>query len=379
MILYATQKITNQDKTSVKKVLNSKFLTRGPLTKKFENKISKICNVKYSLSLNSASSGLHLACLAIGLKKGDLVWTVTNTYAATANAALHCGCSIDFVDIDSETYNISVEKLKKKLEDFKKNKKKLPKVLIIVHFAGNPCDMKKIHDLSKIYKFKIIEDSSHALGAKYSNSIIGDCKFSEMNIFSFHPVKIITTGEGGMITTNNKKYFEKLKMLRSNGIIKNFKNKPDWYYEQRSIGFNFHMTEIQASLGITQLQNLRSWINKRNKIASEYNKYLNPLSIKTPTVTINSNSSFHLYVIMLENKKLRDGLFKFLKKKKIQCNFHYIPLYKHPFYKMKKSNFLKFYNSEIYYEKALSLPMHPGISTKQVKMISNAIESYLKK
>ncbi len=378
MILYATQKITNQDKTAVNKVLNSNFLTRGPLTKKFENKISKICKVKYSLSLNSASSGLHLACLAIGLKKGDLVWTVTNTYAATANAAFHCGCSVDFVDIDIGTYNISVEKLKKKLENFKKNKKKLPKVLIVVHFGGNPCDMKKIYKLSKIFKFKIIEDSSHALGAKYSNTLIGDCKFSEMNIFSFHPVKIITTGEGGMITTNNKKYFEKLKMLRSNGIVKNFKNKPDWYYEQRSIGFNFHMTEIQASLGITQLKNLKSWINMRNKIALEYNKNFESLSIITPSVAINSTSSFHLYVIMLKNKKLRDGLFKFLKKNKIQCNFHYIPLYRHPFYKMKKKRFLQFYDSEIYYEKALSLPMHPGISIKQVKIISNAIRSYLK-
>ena len=379
MIRYATQKITKKDKLSVSKVLSSKYLTRGPITNKFEKKVSQVCNAKYCLSLNSASSGLHLACLAIGLKKNDLVWIPTNTYAATANAAIHCGCKIDFIDIDILTYNISIHGLKKKLEIFKKKKLKLPKAIIVVHFAGNPCDMKEIYNLSKIYKFKIIEDSSHAIGAKYFNSLIGDCKYSEISVFSFHPVKIITTAEGGMITTNKIKYFEKLKMLRSNGIIKNLKNKPSWYYEQRLTGFNFHMNEIQAGLGISQLSNLKHWINVRNKIAKEYNKRLSLLPIKTPLISNKSKSSFHLYVIILKNKKNRDGLFNFLKNKKIQCNLHYIPLYRHPYYKIKKKNFSKYYNSEVYYKCALTLPMHPGISIKQIKIISENIKSYFNK
>jgi len=265
------------------------------------------------------------------------------------------------------------------LEIFKKKKLKLPKAIIVVHFAGNPCDMKEIYNLSKIYKFKIIEDSSHAIGAKYFNSLIGDCKYSEISVFSFHPVKIITTAEGGMITTNKIKYFEKLKMLRSNGIIKNLKNKPSWYYEQRLTGFNFHMNEIQAGLGISQLSNLKHWINVRNKIAKEYNKRLSLLPIKTPLISNKSKSSFHLYVIILKNKKNRDGLFNFLKNKKIQCNLHYIPLYRHPYYKIKKKNFSKYYNSEVYYKCALTLPMHPGISIKQIKIISENIKSYFNK
>ena len=373
MIRYATQKITSKDKIKVNKVLSSNFLTRGPVTKKFENKIANLCNSKYSISLNSASSGLHLACLAIGLKKNDVVWTTSNTYAATANAAINCGCVIDFVDINIRSYNISIENLKKKL---KNSKKKLPKALIVVHFAGNPCDMEEIYRLSKIYKFKIIEDSSHALGARYKNSLIGDCKYSEINVFSFHPVKIITTGEGGMITTNKKKYYEKIKMLRSNGIIKNIKNKPSWYYEQRILGFNFHMNEIQAGLGISQLGNLKKWIKIRNKIAVYYNKNLKYLPLKIPLLENNKLSSFHLYVILLKNKKDRDGLFSFLKKKKIQCNFHYIPLYRHPFYKNLKFQIRDFKNSELYYKKALSLPMHPNISYKQLKYITNKIQSY---
>ena len=375
MIEYSTQFIPTEDLKFLNKILKKKFLTQGPLTEKFEKEVGKLCDAKYSISVNSASSGLHLACMVIGLKNGDIVWTTANTFAATANAPLHCGCKVDFVDIDIATYNISLKALIKKLELAKKNKK-LPKAIIVVHFAGNPCEMIEIYKLSKIYKFKIIEDASHALGAKYKLSKIGDCKYSDLVVFSFHPVKIITTAEGGMIMTKNKSYYNELKMLRTNGITRDIPKKQSWYYEQKMIGFNYRINEIQAALGISQLLNLKKWIKKRNLIGKIYNKNLKDLPIELPHVKKGNTSSFHLFVVLLKNSKFRDQLFQYLKKKKINCNFHYIPLYRHPFYKNKKINFKEFHNTEYYYARALSIPMHVQLDEKKINFISKNIKSF---
>ena len=312
MIQYATQFIPDQDINYFKQILQKKFLTQGPIVEKFEKKIRNICNdVKYSVSVNSASSGLHLSCKVLNLKKNDIVWTTPNTFAATANAAIHCDCIIDFVDIELNSFNLSVDALEKKLIKSKKIKK-LPKALIVVHFAGNPCDMFQIKKFSKIYKFKIIEDASHALGARYKNSKVGDCKYSDLTVFSFHPVKIITTAEGGMITTNNKQYYERLKMFRTNGITRKISKKanmPSWYYEQQTIGYNYRMNEIQSALGIAQLRNLKNWIKVRNNIAVEYIKKLHNFSLKLPFVDKDKISSYHLFVVLLKNHKRRNQLF----------------------------------------------------------------------
>ena len=377
MIDYASQFITRNDINSINKILRNKFLTQGPITLKFENKISKLCNAKYSVSVNSASSGLLLACKVLNLKKNDIVWTTPNTFAATANAALHCQCLIKFIDIDLDTYNISIKELEKNLIKSKMNNN-LPKAIIVVHFAGNPVEMSKVYKLSKKYKFKIIEDASHALGSKYKNSIIGDCKYSDLTVFSFHPIKIITTAEGGMITTNKKSYYEKLKMLRTNGITRNLLNKSKktpWYYEQRLLGFNFRMNEIQSGLGLSQLKNLKKWIKRRNEISSLYIDKLKKLPIKLPTVNKYSLSSFHLFVVMLKNKKIRNKLFNYLKLKKINCNYLYIPLYRQPFYK-KNIDKKYFNNMELYYSTSLALPIHIKLNNKEIKYIISSIKKF---
>jgi len=382
MIQYATQFIPDKDINYFNKILQKKFLTQGPIVEKFEKKVRDVCNnVKYSVSVNSASSGLHLSCKVLNLKKNDIVWTSPNTFAATANAAIHCDCIIDFVDIELNSFNLSVEALEKKLIKSKKNKK-LPKALIVVHFAGNPCDMIQIKKLSKKYNFKIIEDASHALGAKYYATKIGDCKYSDLTVFSFHPVKIITTAEGGMITTNNKQYYKKLKMLRTNGINRDIPkqlNKPSWYYEQKTIGYNYRMNEIQSALGISQLRNLTNWIKIRNDIAKIYIKKLSNFSIKLPIINKGKISSYHLFVVLLKDNKKRNELFTYLKKKKINCNLHYIPLYRHPYYKKNKFNFSDYPNTEYYYKRAISLPMHVQLNHLKINFITKNIIDFLKR
>ena len=283
MFPYSRQSIYKKDILSVVRVLKSDFLTQGPLVNKFEKKILNYVKAKYAVATNSGSSALHIACLALNLKKGDIVWTVPNTFAATANCALLCGAKVDFVDIDKNTWNMCVRSLEKKLQ---KEKNKLPKIVIPVHFAGQPTEQKKIWELSKKFKFKIIEDASHSLGAKHFIEPVGSCKWSDITVFSFHPVKIITTGEGGMATTNNKKYSDQMKIFLSNGIVKDSKlfkfkkkNQP-WYYEYQKTGFNYRMNEISASIGISQLSRLKGFLKKRNNIAKLYKKILDKLFIR---------------------------------------------------------------------------------------------------
>jgi UDP-4-amino-4,6-dideoxy-N-acetyl-beta-L-altrosamine transaminase len=366
-IPYSRQSISKKDIKEVSSVLKSDFLTTGPKVEEFEKKLKKIFLSKYSLVLNSATSALHVACMSLDLKKNEYLWTSPISFVASSNCALYCGANVDFVDIDPNTFNISVENLEKKLKITKKNK--LPKILVIVHLAGHPVDLKRIRYLSLKYNFKIIEDASHAVGSIYNRSKIGDCKYSDICIFSFHPVKIITTGEGGSILTNSKKIFKKASILRSHGIDKNIKNKKDpWFYDQKSLGYNYRMNDIEAALGLSQLSRLNKFVNQRNKIANIYKKNLNK-NIKLQSILPNSKSSMHLFIICLK-EKLKIKVFNSLKKNGINTNLHYKPIYRNSFYKRYNFNKNNFKNSEKYYKEAITLPLYYDLKkAHQMKII----------
>ena len=376
-IPYSRQSISADDIKSVNRVLKSNFLTTGPTVPLFEKKLSKYCNSKYSIAVNSASSALYMCCLVIGLKKGDLVWTSPITYASTASCALNLGAKIDFIDIDKNNFNLDIENLEKKLIQAKK-KNKLPKLVIPVHFGGLSCDMVRIKKLSKKYEFYIMEDASHALGGTFKGKKIGNCKYSDFSVFSFHPVKSITTGEGGAITTNNYKFYEKLKILRESGICKNkkyFKQKSHgpWYYEQQFISNNFRMSDVSASLGISQLKKINKFIKKRNNIAEIYKKKLNLKKIEIQKFDKSFKSSYHLFVILV-SEKIRQSLFIYLRKYYF-VNVHYIPLFLHPIYNFKST--LKFNNALHYYKRTISIPIYYDLKNKDQLNIIKKINSYL--
>ena len=363
MIPYSKQSISKEDARAVLKVLQSNFLTQGPLVEKFENKVNKFCGSKYSVAVNSGSSALHIACLALGVKNGDLVWTVPNTFVASANCAINCGAKIDFVDIDKDTFNISTAALEKKLLLAKK-RKKLPKVLIPVHLGGQPTEQKKIWELSKKYKFKILEDASHSIGAKHFGVKVGSNKWADITVFSFHPVKIITTGEGGVATTNSNIYYNKMKIFRDNGI----KRLPNnWRYEHISVGFNYRMTDIAASLGISQLKKINKFLIKRNDIAKKYKKLLNSLPIKIQKILPGNYSSYHLFIIQFDLKNLKltyEKIFKIFRKNKYYVNLHYAPLHLSPYFR--KIGFKKGYFpvSEKYGASSISIPIYYDLKLK---------------
>ena len=383
-IFYGRQYIDNKDIKSVNKILKSQFLTQGPCIEKFENDLKKKTSSKYAILANSATSCLILACRALGLKKNDLVWTSPNTFVSTSNSALHCGAKVDLVDIDIETGNISVKSLKEKLLKAKK-KNQLPKLLIPVHFAGQPTEQKEIWKLSRKYNFKILEDASHSLGAKHHQEIVGSCKWSHIVVMSFHPVKPITTGEGGVALTNKKKLAQKMQLLRTHGVQKKLPIKVksqigDWYYDLKELGFNFRMSDIHASLGISQLKKLNYFVNERNKIAKIYDTILKNNQNMVPLKKMRHNhSSYHLYVIRIISNKLniRNRLIKFLKTKNIFLNVHYIPVHYHTYYKKFKINRSSLKNSEKYFSQAISLPIYVGLKKKQqiniIKIINNFI------
>ena len=321
MIPYSRQIIDKKDITNIVKTLKSNLVTTGPKVPEFENKIKNFVGAKYSVAVNSATSALHLACISLALKKGDWLWTTPISFVASANCGLYCGAKIDFVDIDINTYNICVKKLEQKLKKAK-IKKKLPKIIVIVDLAGFPCDFNEIRRLSKIYKFKILEDASHALGAKYYGKNIGNGKFADISVFSFHPVKIITTLEGGIATTNNKKLFQKMEMLRSHGITRDKKkfvniNKNHWHYEQQLLGYNYRMNDIEASLGISQLNKIKKFFKIRTYVKNFYDKHLQNLPLTLPPNDKNKTSSMHLYIVRVKNitKYERDKIILKLKKK----------------------------------------------------------------
>ncbi len=387
MIPYSRQNINQSDINSVTRILKSNFLTQGPTVKNFEEKIKKLVKSKFAVSANSATSALHLACLALGIKKNDVVWTVPNTFAASANCAINCGARIDFVDIDELTFNISINELEKKL--IRTPKKKLPKLLIPVHLGGQPSEQKKIWSLSRKYKFKILEDASHSIGAKHFGEPVGSCKWSDITVFSFHPVKIITTGEGGMATTNNLKYAQKMEMFRTNGIVKDkakflFRKKINqpWYYEQQSLGFNYRMNDISAALGISQLKRLKIFLIKRNKIAKIYKSQLNPPFFRLQKILTHNYSSFHLVLVQLNLKKFKysyENIFKKLRKKKFFINLHYMPLHTNPFFLKKGFKKKQFPVSEKYGNCSLSLPVYPDLQVKKVTEICKLLKSFIKK
>lgn len=372
MIPYGRQDISQADIDSVVEVLRSDFLTQGPVVPAFENAVAGYCGASHALAVNSATSALHVACLALGVGKGDVVWTTPITFVASANCALYCGAEVDFVDIDSRTYNMSVDRLSDKLAQAKKNGG-LPKVVIPVHLCGQPCEMEAIHALSIEYGFKIIEDASHAIGGRYKGEPIGNCRYSDIAVFSFHPVKIITTGEGGMLLTNDAKLAKRMALLRSHGITREageMSHVPDgpWYYQQIELGYNYRMTDIQAALGLSQMKRLDEFVTKRNTLAARYSQLLEGCSVTTPWNHADGYSSFHLYVVRLQvsqSATSRREVFERLRSNGVGVNLHYIPVYHHPYYERIGFNRSDFPEAERYYSEAITLPIYPGLTEDQ--------------
>ena len=384
-IPYGRQNITEEDIDAVVNVLKSDYLTQGPKVPEFEDSIKKQCNVGYALAMNSATSALHVACLALDVGKDDIVWTTPITFVASANCALYCGATVDFVDIDPRTYNLSIQSLEHKLEAAKEQDK-LPKVVIPVHLCGQPCDMEKIYQLSKKYGFSIIEDASHAIGGKYKNQPIGNCQYSDVTIFSFHPVKIITTAEGGVATTKSEELAQKMELLRSHGITRDsdlMTHEPDgpWYYQQVDLGYNYRMTEMQAALGASQIKRLSSITKSRHEISNRYNEKLASLAVIVPFQIQESYSGLHLYVIRLkldEIKLTHLEVFKALRTANIGVNLHYIPVHLQPYYKEHFGFKLgDFPQAEQYYEEAISLPLYPDLSQEQQDYVIDTLKDIL--
>ena len=324
---------------------------------------------------------MHLACLALGLKTGDWLWTSSITFVASANCGLYCGAKVDFVDIDPTTYNLCVKALKKKLVKAKELGL-LPKIVVPVHLSGQSCDMKAIYELSKEYGFKIIEDASHAIGGKYLNKPIGNCEYSDITVFSFHPVKIITTGEGGIALTNNSVLSDKMSLLHSHGITRDSKkmtHEPDgeWYYQQINLGFNYRMTDIQAALGVSQLDRLDKYVSRRHELASRYNNFLKDFPLVIPYQHIDTYSSFHLYIIRLKDEKKHKKVFEYLRKKNVFVNLHYIPVHTHPHYQKTNVEFTHLNHSEQYYKDAISLPLYPAMTEQQQEFVISSLSEAL--
>jgi len=377
MIPYGKQDITQEDIDSVIKILKSDFLTQGPTVSHFEKSLCNFSKSEYAIAMNSCTSALHVACLSLDLKAGDIVWTSPISFVASANCALYCGASIDFVDVDPNTALMNIEALESKLIDAKQ-KGKLPKIVIPVHFAGQSCDMKEINKLSKEFNFKIIEDAAHAIGGKYFDKNIGCCFYSDITIFSFHPVKIITTGEGGAALTNNKHLAEKMRLLRSHGITRDQKkmlndNKMNWYYEQISLGFNYRMTDIHAAIGISQLNRINKYLEKRSEIAKWYDNKFKNISVNPLVQREYNKSSYHLYVIRVtKGETERNNLYNFLVDNGISANLHYIPIYRQPFFKQN----IRLSGAEEYYKTAISLPIFPSLSQEKLEKIVNKVSIF---
>jgi UDP-4-amino-4,6-dideoxy-N-acetyl-beta-L-altrosamine transaminase len=368
MIPYGRQDISEQDVKAVTEVLLSDFLTQGPKITEFETTLTSHTGAKFAVAVNSATSALHIACLALGVGPGDIVWTSPVTFVASANCALYCGAEVDFVDIDKQTYNMCPDKLEEKLEEARISGR-LPKVIIPVHLAGQSCEMDKISKLSQKYGFKIIEDASHAIGGKYKGQPIGDCRYSDITVFSFHPVKIVTTAEGGAALCNDEKIKDKLHLLRSHGITRDEKQMVNashgpWYYEQIDLGFNYRMTDVHAALGISQMGRVDDFIQKRHVVANRYFHELADLPIQLPYQHPETFSAFHLFIIKLKQpfNKTHKEVFIELREKGIGVNLHYIPVYHHPYYVKLGFKVGACPIAEDYYSGAISIPMYSSLT-----------------
>ena len=385
MIPYGRQDINQSDIDAVVAVLSSDFVTQGPTVPAFEQDVANRCGAQHAVAANSATSALHLACLALGVGKGDAVWTSPVTFVASANCALYCGAKVDFVDIDPKTYNLSVERLTEKLIQAEKAGT-LPKVVIPVHLSGQSCDMAGIHALSEKYNFRIIEDASHAIGGRYKGEQIGNCRYSDISVFSFHPVKIITTGEGGMALTNDCKLAERMQLLRTHGISSNSScmhsrsSSELWNYHQIDLGFNYRMTDIQAALGLSQMQRLDEFVNKRQIIAKRYDQLLSSHPVNIPWQHPDSSSSYHLYIVRLrldEVGKTNRQVHQAMHKAGILVNLHYIPVYRQPYYEA--MGFVEGYciGAEQYFLEAISLPMYPELTPDKQDSVLRALSAVL--
>jgi UDP-4-amino-4,6-dideoxy-N-acetyl-beta-L-altrosamine transaminase len=384
-IPYGRQNINQADIDAVVEVLRSDFLTQGPVVPAFEIAVAEYCGAKHAIAVNSATSALHIACLALGVGKGDIVWTTPITFVASANCALYCGASVDFVDIDPRTYNLSVERLAEKLVLAQKTGT-LPKVVIPVHLCGQPCDMAGIHALSQQYGFMVIEDASHAIGGKYQNEPIGNGRFSAITVFSFHPVKIITTAEGGMAVTNDASLARQMRLLRSHGISStpaDMHSRPEkeiWNYQQIGLGFNYRMTDVHAALGLSQMQRLDEFVSQRHAIARRYDELLTGLPLQTPWQHTDSYSGYHLYVIRLKlsiSGKTQKQIYDDLRSAGILVNLHYIPVYRQPYYEQLDFRVGHCPQAEQYYSDVISIPMYSGLSAELQDRVVTALSEAL--
>lgn len=363
-IPYGRHEVTADDVAAVTAVLGSDWLTQGPVVPRFEQAVAQACGAQHAVAVNSATSALHLACLALGLGPGDWLWTSPITFLASANCARYCGAQVDFVDIDSRTYNLSADALARNLVQAKAENR-LPKIVVPVHLAGQSCDMAAIHALSREYGFRIVEDASHAVGGRYRGEPVGDCRFSDVTVFSFHPVKIITTAEGGMALTQDAALARRMALLRSHGMTRDpaqMSREPDgpWYYEQVELGYNYRLADLQAALGLSQVQRLGQYVSRRQALARRYDELLADAALNRPWQHPDSESAWHLYIARVDHGRRR-AVFDAMRAAEIGVNVHYIPLHTQPYYRRIGSAGGSFPEAERFYAEAISLPMFPAL------------------
>lgn len=387
MIPYGRQEVTQADVDAVVEVLRSDHLTQGPAIEKFEVALREVVGARHAVAMNSATSALHVACMALGLGPGDLLWTVPVTFVASANCARYCGADVDFVDIDATTWNMSVPALRTKLVEAKR-RGRLPKIVVPVHFAGQPTEQEAIRELSQEYGFFVLEDASHAVGATHHGEPAGSCRWSDVAVMSFHPVKIITTAEGGIAFTNDAAVAERMAMLRTHGITRDqgrFRagaGQPAWYYEQQALGYNYRMTDVQAALGRSQLARLAEYVRRRNDLAARYDALLADLPLTLPTVTPGNCSAFHLYVVRLATPRLsgrRDAIFTKLRDAGIGVNLHYFPVHLQPYYRDLGFHEGQFPESEAYGRDAITLPLFPTMTGEMQDRVAAALRAALER
>ncbi|HLS86065.1 MAG TPA: UDP-4-amino-4,6-dideoxy-N-acetyl-beta-L-altrosamine transaminase [Burkholderiales bacterium] len=381
VIPYARQSISQADVEAVVEVLRSDWLTQGPCIERFESEVAAYCGARQAVAVSNGTAALHLACMALGLGPGDRLWTSPNTFVASANCARYCGASVDFVDIDPRTGNLSVERLAEKLVDAEK-KGTLPKVVVPVHFAGQPCDMEAIGGLARRYGFRVVEDASHAIGAEHRGEKTGSCAHSDITVLSFHPVKIVTTAEGGMTLTNDEQLAQRLRLLRTHGITRNAAemrgaSEGPWYYQQVALGYNYRLTDLQAALGSSQLKRIGAFLARRRALVERYHQKLAGLPLTLPHEAPGAASAWHLYVVQVDDPARRESVFRRMREKGVLVNVHYIPVHLQPYYRDLGFKPGDFPEAERYYQRAISLPLYFELTEAQQDAVCEALRESL--